>query len=131
MNTQRYIKVVGQIVAGLAFAVLAQPASAAIDCAGFPQTGGTGQTFNKSGCNVTSSHRGNASATPNNRNVVVSMNTNTSGGSRRVLTVGLTGGAPIAASCIAQRTSLGSNQTLPGGCSAAVLNGIRMHIQLN
>jgi hypothetical protein len=121
-----------QVSALAALAGLANTASAAFsDCStSLPEDKPTGTTFPKSGCGVTSSHRGNASATPANRNVVVSMNSNTSGSGRRVLTMGLNGVSPISSLCIAERRTVGSDQTSANECSAKVLNNIRMFIQL-
>jgi hypothetical protein len=128
MNALKLVKLLGG-VSLLAAVGYVNTAEAFTDCAGFPQTGAVNTPINTSGCQVTATHRGSA----NPRAVFVTMNTNTSGGSRRVLTVGLTGGAPIGPSCVAQDTSpAGGAQTNPaGGCNAAPVQSIRMHIQTN
>jgi len=131
MHIRNYLKVPAQIAALLAMVGMTSSASAFTDCPGFPQFGAAGTPFAKTGCKVSANFRGNNSVTPNNRNVVVNMQSNTSGATRRVITIGLNGVHPIGPNCLISRTSLGTSQSPAGQCTSAVLNQIEMHIQTN
>jgi hypothetical protein len=124
MQTRNFLK----IPALLAFAGLTNSAAAFTDCPGFPVIGVKSTSYNEIGCGVNANFRGNDSITPNNRNVVVNMQSNT-GGSRRVITIGLNGTHPIGPNCLISRTSLGTSQSAAGQCTSAPITNIEMHIQ--
>ncbi len=120
-----------KISALLAFAGLTNTAAAFSDCPGFPQFGVKNKAFAKSGCGVDANFRGNDSVTPANRNVVVNMQRNTSGRTRRVATLGLNGTHPIGPKCQIILTSLGTANSKPKECSSAPITQIEMFIQTN
>jgi hypothetical protein len=125
--TQKLFKIAGQLSLIAAGIAAVHPASAFTDCAV-----STSSTLNQvvpfSGCSVTSDHRGN----PNPSLVSVVMKTNTSGATRRALTIGLTsGGAPIGPGCVAADSVPNPG---PGGTSTSCpvpVAKIQMKIQTN
>jgi hypothetical protein len=124
MNITKIVKVVAQLSLAAAALGVVAPASAFTDCPGFPQTTSVLNTnHNRFGCLASTTHKGG----PNPSVVTVVLNSNGATSTRRGLTVGLQGGAPIGPSCVA------ADQVVGGAVVSVTcpvrLDAIRMHIQ--